>query len=358
MFRTNRAGADAAAGPGGTGAPAASEGGGELEALERIASWLPPAAPGEVWIGDDAAVVAPPSGELLLTVDVVVQGVHADLGLVGLDDLGWRSVSTAVSDIAAMGGCADRLLVSVAAPPSTDLELLYAGICGAASHHRVSIVGGDLSTAAKIAVTVAVVGHMPEGEKPVLRSGASAGDAIVVTGPLGAAAAGLRILQGGSVGVNRDDAAVQALVDAHSRPVARLAEGEVARACGATAMIDLSDGIASDLRRIATASGVGVSLDQVPIAQGATEHEALCGGDDYELLFCVPDADVAIRAFDAAGLRAPAVIGRCTSDPSALLLRNEPIPNCGWEHPWLLPRISAPSTGARAPSSGTSWPRS
>jgi thiamine-monophosphate kinase len=135
-------------------------------------------------------------GELLLTVDVVVEGVHADLGLVGLDDFGWRAVSTAVSDIAAMGGCADHLLVSIAAPPSTDLALLYTGIIDASSHHGVSVVGGDLSTAKKIAVTVAVAGHMPEGEKPVLRSGATPGDAIVVTGPLGAAGAGLRILKG------------------------------------------------------------------------------------------------------------------------------------------------------------------
>jgi thiamine-monophosphate kinase len=346
VARTNRGGSTGGAGSGRTGPVRAAEAGGELEALARIASWLPPAVPGEVWIGDDAAVVAPHQGELLLTVDVVVEGVHADLELVGIDDLGWRAVSTAVSDIAAMAGCADHLLVSIAAPPTTDLALLYAGIIDASSRHGVSVVGGDLSTAQKVAVTVAVVGHMPVGEKPVLRSGARPGDAILVTGPLGAAAAGLRILQGRSTAglaegpeSEPESGPAQLLVDAHSRPIARLAEGEVARTCHATAMIDLSDGIASDVRRIASASGVGVTLHGVPIAEGATERESLCGGDDYELLFCVSDAEGAILAFEAAGLRAPVVVGSCTSDPTAILFNGNPLPDCGWEHPWVLPEI-------------------
>jgi thiamine-monophosphate kinase len=359
VARTNRGRATGGARSGRTVPAKAVEGGGELEALARIASWLPPAAPGEVWIGDDAAVVAPHMGELLLTVDVVVEGVHADLGLVGLDDFGWRAVSTAVSDIAAMGGCADHLLVSIAAPPSTDLALLYTGIIDASSHHGVSVVGGDLSTAKKIAVTVAVAGHMPEGEKPVLRSGATPGDAIVVTGPLGAAGAGLRILKGRTT-ARPGSGLGQRLIDAHRRPIARLAEGEVARTCHATAMIDLSDGIASDVRRIASASGVGVSLHEVPIAVGATEDEALCGGDDYELLFCVRDAEGAIRAFEAAGLRAPLVVGSCASDPTAILFNGGPLPECGWEHPWLLPEISTVvpeisivTARAKAPPTGT-----
>ncbi len=119
--------------------------------------------------------------------------------------------------------------------------------------------------------------------------------------------------------------------------MARLDEGDVARACGATAMIDLSDGIASDARRIAERSGVGVSLERVPAVPGATENEALCGGDDYELLFSVRDPGRAVRAFEAAGLRAPVVVGACTSDPSERVFANGPLPDCGWEHPWHLP---------------------
>ncbi len=111
-------------------------------------------------------------------------------------------------------------------------------------------------------------------------------------------------------------------------------------------MIDVSDGIASDVRRIAAASRVGVRLQDLPVATGATENEALCGGDDYVLLFSIRDAAEAIRAFEAAGLRAPLVVGICTSDPSELRLREGPLPDCGWEHPWLLPRISSSPTGA------------
>jgi thiamine-monophosphate kinase len=343
--RTNRAKAVRDRGPGEAETTPASRGRGELEALERIAARLSPAPAGEVWIGDDAAVLRNAGNRMLFTVDVVVEDIHADLALIGLDDLGWRSVTTAVSDIAAMGGRADSLVVSVAAPPTTDLDLLYTGITEAASRHEVNVVGGDLSTASKISVTVAVVGHVPDDRPPVLRSGAVAGDALLVTGPLGAAAAGLRILRAGQSDAaptrvadgppGLDRVSIQRLTDAHRRPVARLAEGEVARNCGATSMIDISDGLASDVRRVATASGVGVSLDGAPGAKGATETEALCGGDDYELLFSIGDATHAVRAFENAGLRTPLVIGTCTSDPSSLLFRHGLLPDCGWEHPWL-----------------------
>jgi thiamine-monophosphate kinase len=111
-------------------------------------------------------------------------------------------------------------------------------------------------------------------------------------------------------------------------------------------MIDLSDGIASDARRIAAASGVGVIFQSIPVADGATENEALCGGDDYELLFCVPNADLAVRAFEAAGLRTPMVVGICTSNPSELRFGYRPLPDCGWEHDWLTPENSSSPTGA------------
>lgn len=111
-------------------------------------------------------------------------------------------------------------------------------------------------------------------------------------------------------------------------------------------MIDLSDGIASDVRRIASASRVGVTLHGVPVAPGATEIDAVCGGDDYELLFSVGEADDALDAFEDAGLRAPTVVGECTHDPSVLTFRDRPLPNCGWEHPWFLPPTSRPPPGS------------
>jgi thiamine-monophosphate kinase len=312
--------------------------------LEAIRAKLPAAPAGEVWIGDDTAVVAPPQCSLLITVDTVVEGVHADLSLVGLDDLGWRAVTTAVSDVAAMGGRPDWLLVSVAAPPSTDMEALYEGIAGAAELLGVAVVGGDLSTGAQVMVAVTVGGHVRDGGSPVLRSGAAAGDSLIVTGPLGAAAAGLRLLKArGPDGSGSDEKGSDrtglgdigaGLIAAHTRPVARLEEGEAARLSGATAMIDLSDGIASDIRRIAEASSVGVRISSVPVAGGATEDEAICGGDDYELLFTAPDAQEVMRAFETAGLRRPWVIGECTKDPAELSFAGRPLKDCGWEHPF------------------------
>ena len=306
--------------------------GGELEALELVARRLPSAPLGQVWIGDDAAVVPAGEGTILLTTDTVVEGIHGDLALSGIGDFGWRAVETAVSDVAAMGGAPEQLLVSVAAPPRTDLEALYDGIAAAAEDTGTDVVGGDLSTGPTIVITVTVVGRLRPGERPVLRSGASAGDSLVVTGPLGAAAAGLRILRDGPTTLSAE---ANLLVEAHVRPSARIAEGRLLAQCGVTAMIDLSDGIASDVRRIAEASGVGIVLEEIPVADGATGEEAMCGGDDYELLFAVADPEHVIRQFAGARLRAPIVVGRCTANAEERLYRGAELPDCGWEHPWV-----------------------
>ncbi|MGH9072066.1 MAG: thiamine-phosphate kinase, partial [Acidimicrobiales bacterium] len=159
-----------------------------------------PPPEGEVWIGDDAAVLRLPArGQaLLLATDAVVAGVHADLELVGLDDFGWKSLAAAVSDIAAMGGVPGHCLVSVLGPPDTDLDQLYRGLSAAAKRWACPIVGGDLVNAPTLAVSVAVTGWVPSGCRAVLRSGARPGDLIFVTGSLGASAAGLAILRDAS----------------------------------------------------------------------------------------------------------------------------------------------------------------
>ncbi len=304
-----------------------TNGRGEIAAIERIRRLLPGPGPDETWIGDDAAVVAAPAGTLLLTADAVVAGVHADLSLVGLDDLGWKAVAVNVSDVAAMGGAPVHALVTVCGPPDTDLDLLYRGIAEAARSYGCAIVGGDLSGGSELAVTVAVVGRVfPSG--PVLRSGARIGDTVFVTGPLGSSAAGLRLLRAGPADP------YDPLVVAHRRPAARMAEGAAASEAGATAMIDLSDGLAADLRRLAGASGVGAVIDDVPVAPGASTDEALGGGEDYELLFTAGDEGAVAAAFAAAGLRPPLPVGRCTADAGVLMLGDQPLPSVGWEHPW------------------------
>ena len=305
---------------------------GEFDAIDRLRRMLPQPPPGETWIGDDAAVVAAPAGgPLLLTTDAVVAGVHADLSLVGLDDMGWKAVAAAVSDVAAMGGRPTHLLISVCAPEGTDLDLIYAGIAAAGAEYQCPVVGGDLSGGSQLVVSVTVVGDAG-GAPAVLRSGASAGDTMFVTGPLGSSAGGLRRLRAGAAQhpAGRDDR----LVAAHRRPRARPAEGAAARGAGASAMIDVSDGLAADVRHLAAASGVGVTLDSVPVAEGATEAEALGGGEDYELVFTASDPGRVRAAFAAAGLPAPIAFGRCTAYPDELLLAGEPLPEGGWEH-WV-----------------------
>lgn len=281
----------------------------------------------ELWIGDDAAVVRPPAGWLVLATDATVAGVHADLSLVGIDDLGWKAVTAAVSDLGAMGARPSQALVTYCLPPKTDVDLLNSGVAAAAAAYRCPVVGGDLSTSAQVVVSVTVVGSVADGPPPVRRSGASPGDVIVVTGPLGRSAAGLRGLREGP-----SAAAPADLAAAHRRPVARLAEGEVARLAGAHAMMDVSDGLSIDLDRLARASGVGVRLERVPVGPGATLEEALGGGEDYELLVVTPDPDRLEDALVDAGLRPPERLGTCTDRPEERLLEGRPLPRLGWEH--------------------------
>lgn len=299
----------------------------------------------ERWAGDDAAVVHVGGEVLLLTVDTAVSGVHGDLEVLSLADLGWRAVAGAISDVAAMGGMVQHLLVAVVGPPVTNLDVLYDGVLGAAAIHGAAVVGGDLSTGAQVVVTVAVTGRMPRDEDgrpmtPVGRDGAKPGDALLVSGPLGASAAGLRLLRarrprvGARAGSEQDDPAEGAAMAAHRRPVARVAHGMAAARGGVSAMMDVSDGLGIDLGRLADASGVGFRLDGVPRAAAASEEEALGGGEDYELIMATGDPDALHRSFAAAGLALPELIGTCTEDRGERTLRGKPLGAVGWEHPW------------------------
>jgi thiamine-monophosphate kinase len=271
---------------------------GEFSAIERIRRLLPDPPAGEVWIGDDAAVLRPPTGPLLLAADVVVEGVHFTAGA-DLADVGWKAMTANVSDIAAMGGRPLHAVMTIATPDVAGVDRLYEGVAEAVVAYRCALVGGDLSRASEVSVSVAVTGTVDGDLPPVLRSGARAGDAIFVTGALGAMAASGYAL----------------------RPQARLAEGQAARRAGATAMIDVSDGLAADLGHILDSSGVGATLDALPVAAGATEEQARSGGEDYELVFTGP-AELAERLPFAIR------IGTCTSDPAVRPAGG------GWEHSW------------------------
>ena len=317
---------------------------GEFAAIERLAarlaSTLPGPPPGQVWIGDDTAVLDVPRGHLLLTTDLTVEAVHADLSLMSVQDMGWRALVASMSDVAAMGGRPLHAVVAVAGPPGADLDGLYQGLAEAAAEFACPVVGGDLSGSDRLVVAVAVTGEVAGGPGPVLRAGAGPGDDIVVTGPLGAAAAGLRQLRG-------SPAADGPLVRAFRRPRPRVAEGELARRAGASAMVDVSDGVLADLGRLADASGVGFELDDVPVTDGAETDDALGGGEDYELVVTTPDAARLGAAFTRAGLRAPVHIGVCVGDPQRRTWRGEAAPRLGWEHRFDSRRADSASTRHR-----------
>jgi thiamine-monophosphate kinase len=294
---------------------------------------------GELWIGDDAAVVQAPPGALVLAADAALAGVHADLSLVSLGDLGWKAMAAAISDIGAMGARPLHALVTIGVPGGVDVAEIVSGVLDAGREWGCTVVGGDLTRADQALVSVAVTGALDEPDgAPVTRAGAVAGDAVLVTGPLGASAAGLRLLQAGAGG-RPEEALPQGpegvagnLLAAHRRPRARVAEGRAARLGGASAMIDVSDGLSIDLERLAVASGVGIALVGVPVAPGATEEEALGGGEDFELVIATRDPDRLLGQFARAGLRPPLPIGTCTADPSVRTLRGRPLPLTGWQH--------------------------
>jgi thiamine-monophosphate kinase len=204
---------------------------------------------------------------------------------------------------------------------------VMAGVAEASAASGCPVLGGDLSGATQLSAAVTVLGTIAGGEPAaVARSGAQAGDVVLVTGPCGGSAAGLRQLRAGAPDA---DAALS-----YRRPVARLAEGALARRSGVHAMMDVSDGLALDLHRLADASGVGFRLDDVPVSAGATLDEALGGGEDYELLVALDASvvDALCIAFEGAGLRAPRAIGVLGDDPSQRVLRGEPLARLGWQH--------------------------
>ncbi len=280
--------------------------------------------PGEVHSGDDTAVLLPPASPLLFATDVAVERVHFDLAFSSPADAGWKVAVANLSDVAAMGGRPTHVVAGVAGRGTRLLEEVFEGLLEACRAYETALVGGDLSHSEQLFLSVAILGQAPPSGA-VLRSGGRPGDELYCTGPLGAAAAGLSRLR-------QDGRATGRLVEAFLRPRARVREGSLAARLGASAMIDISDGLAQDLSHLTAASGVGAELEGVPVAEGASEQEALSGGEDYELLFSVaPGTDVE-QAFAREALAPPVRIGRLVAEPARLSLRGEPLEPRGYSH--------------------------
>lgn len=298
-------------------------------------------------IGDDAAVFRLPPGHVgLATTDTLVEGRHFDLRYFSYFDIGWRAMAANLSDIAAMGG---RPILAMASLTLTsnqrvgDIEDLYKGMKQLAGRYQVIIAGGDVVRGKEFSITISIIG---QGEKNNLglRSGARPGDAVMVTGALGASAAGLTLLSSNRKIQNTE------LLERHLRPVPRVKESILlARHFKLHGMIDISDGLASELWHLSRESGVGIIVDQGSLPLGSEAlavarilerdplEYCLYGGEDFELLLTLRPLDVPRARSLLAGLGTGcAVIGQVCRGRGVRLAgrdgRMRPLPDRGFVH--------------------------
>jgi thiamine-monophosphate kinase len=276
-------------------------------------------------IGDDCAIVRPrgSSDDWLYTTDMLIEGTHFLRETHGAADVGWKALARGLSDIAAMGGEARFCLLSLAVADWVDarwLDRFYGGLLALAARAEragVALIGGDLARTERVMCDIVVAGTVPRGEA-LRRDGARPGDAIYVSGALGGSALGLAL--------GRGKAWVR-----HKRPQPRLALGRFLRArLGATAAMDLSDGLSLDLHRLCAASHLRAEISPPPVYRGATLEQALHGGEDYELLFTAPPRVRVPAAFEGLALTRIGTMRRGAA--GAVEMDGEPLPPIGYDH--------------------------
>ncbi|MGB3542263.1 thiamine-phosphate kinase [Rubrivirga sp.] len=336
---------------------------GEFGLIDRLEAILGDASKGEdvvVGMGDDAAVYRVggagsdgPSRVHVVTTDALVEGVHFDRTYVPLRALGWKAIAASVSDIAAMNARPLYATVALGLPNNLSVEgaeALYTGMAQACERYGLSIIGGDVTASARLMLSVTVVGHALEDEI-VTRSGAQPGDLLCVTGDLGGAAAGLRVLMAGKDALEDDDDPLDlrefaAVVERQLMPQARLDRVETWADAGVrpTSLIDISDGLASEAHHLSQAGTVGLVLDggllpvhvQTALVAQRFEERAeafvLYGGEDYELLFTMAESDAPKLAPDTY-----AVVGQVVEPDEGVVLRlpdgnRVPLQASGYKH--------------------------
>jgi thiamine-monophosphate kinase len=272
-------------------------------------------------IGDDCAIFRPRGSkeDLLVTTDLLIEGVHFERATHAPASVGHKALARGLSDIAAMGGAPRFCLVSLAFPQSVGqvwVNRFYGGLLKLAYRTGTVLVGGDLARADRVMCDIVVAGSVPRG-RALRRDGARAGDSIYVSGSLGGSALGLATRLGR--GWKR-----------HVSPEPKLALGGYVRQIGATAAMDLSDGLSLDLRRLARASRVCAEIEMPPVFPGATAEQALHGGEDYELLFTVPAETRVPARYDGEALTC---IGRMRRGPGGQVrLGGRPLPALAYDH--------------------------
>jgi len=303
-----------------------------------------------VGIGDDAAVLGGTAGGLVVTTDLLVDGSHFDLGFMEPQAVGWRAMAANLSDLAGMGALPAWGFLSLGLPGAPEPEFVQAlvgAMVALGREHGLALAGGDTVRAPQVILNLCLIGRMGKAA-PLLRSGGRLGDAVCVTGGLGGSAAGLAWLKAG-----RDprQEGADAAVEAFLRPSPRVAAGRALAVSGRVrAMMDLSDGLASDLARLARASGLGARVEaaSMPLHPGAgavaagLEGDALAwalsGGEDFELLFTCDPGEVGLLAelvAEADGGLGVTQVGRLVKGPGVLLSSQggeQDITMGGWDH--------------------------
>jgi thiamine-monophosphate kinase len=311
---------------------------GENESLKRTIARLNISEHALVGPGDDSAVISATDGRFVVTTDTLVEDHDFKLDWSSGYDLGWKAVASNIADVAAMGAVPTALVVAVTVPGSTQvswLESFADGLRDACERLApgCGVVGGDLAASQQVMISVAAHGSL-EGREPVLRSGAQVGDIVAVAGTLGRAAAGLTLLQSGNTDAI---SAYDNWVNIQRRPQPPIAAGVEAAIAGATAMLDLSDGLAKDASRISKASKVTIQIDPLMLqgfeavleeaarAIDANEKDwVIGGGEDHSLLATFPSDAQIPRSFKAIGVVLPA-------GPSPVMLGAHALPEKGWD---------------------------
>ncbi|MFF2270888.1 thiamine-phosphate kinase [Agromyces sp. NPDC058136] len=307
---------------------------GEQAVLARILPRLRPGDSALLGAGDDAAVVAAPDARFVVTSDMMIHGPDFRLAWSTPFELGWKAAATNLTDVAAMGARPTALVVAIAAPPSLDVAVLEGIADGlreglAALAPGAGVVGGDLSASSVLTIAVTAFGDL-EGRAPVTRSGARVGDVVAHAGARGDAAQGLALLFAEGVDATGEPSPERTaalrdreprLLAAQLAPCPPVAAGVTAAEAGATAMLDVSDGLARDARRLAEASGVGLDFDGA--ALGDDVRVALAGAEDHGLLATFPAGSVIPAPFE--------VIGRVVDAPGELRLDGAAFTAVGWD---------------------------
>ena len=294
----------------------------EFVAKLRDRVMLPRGAGIVAGIGDDCAIVRPRGAveDLLFTTDMLIEGTHFLRETHGAGDVGWKALARGLSDIAAMGGTPRFCLVSLALARwcnSRWVDRFYDGLLDLAGRAGVPLIGGDLAVTDRVMCDIVVAGAAPRG-KSLRRDGARAEDEIYVSGELGVSALGMKSQRGEAW-------------RRHKRPEPRLELGRYLRErAGATAAMDLSDGLSLDLHRMCADSGLCAQIGAPPIYRGATLEQALHGGEDYELLFTVPPKRRVPQSF--AGLKLTRIGTMRRGEPGRVELDGVELPRRGWDH--------------------------